>query len=84
MKTGSLYWNPTTNFLSVIWDDRTVILSSSLSMKGRGMELSELVTFDGRLLSFDDRTGMIYFIEADQVYPWVILMDGNGKNIKGI
>ncbi|KAM0728785.1 Soluble calcium-activated nucleotidase 1 [Formica fusca] len=83
MKTGSLYWNPTTNFLSVIWDDRTVILSSSLSMKGRGMELSELVTFDGRLLSFDDRTGMIYFIEGDQVYPWVILMDGNGKNIKG-
>lgn len=84
MKTGSFYWNPTNNFLSVIWDDRTVILSSSLAMKGRGMELSELVTFDGRLLSFDDRTGMIYFIEGDQVYPWVILMDGNGKNNKGI
>lgn len=47
------------------------------------MELSELVTFDGRLLSFDDRTGMIYFIEGDQVYPWVILMDGNGKSHKG-
>lgn len=83
MKTGSFYWNPTNNFLSVIWDDRTVTLSSSLSMKGRGMELSELVTFDGRLLSFDDRTGMIYFIESDQAYPWVILMDGNGKNNKG-
>jgi len=36
------------------------------------MELSELVTFDGRLLS-----------EDDQVYPWVILMDGNGKSHKG-
>jgi len=83
MKTGSLYWNPNNNFLSVIWDDRTVVLSSSLSMKGRGMELSELVTFDGRLLSFDDRTGMIYFIEGDQIYPWVILMDGNGRNHKG-
>lgn len=83
MKTGSLYWNPNTNFLSVIWDDRTITLSSSLSMKGRGMELSELVTFDGRLLSFDDRTGMIYFLEGDQAYPWVILMDGNGKNHKG-
>lgn len=47
------------------------------------MELSELVTFDSRLLSFDDRTGMIYFIEGDQVYPWVILMDGNGKSHKG-
>lgn len=84
MKTGSLYWNPVNKFLSVIWDDRTVTLSSSLSMKGRGMELSELVTFDGHLLSFDDRTGMIYFIEGDQVYPWVILMDGNGKNHKGM
>lgn len=83
MKTGSLYWNPKSQFLSVIWDDRIVMLSSSLSMKGRGMELSELVTFDGRLLSFDDRTGMIYSIEGDQVYPWVILMDGNGKNHKG-
>lgn len=83
MKTGSLYWNPINNLLSVIWDDRTVTLSSSLSMKGRGMELSELVTFDGRLLSFDDRTGMIYLMEGDQVYPWVILMDGNGKNHKG-
>lgn len=84
MKTGSLYWNPNNNFLSVIWDDRTITLSSSLSMKGRGMELSELVTFDGHLLSFDDRTGMVYFIEGDQVYPWIILMDGNGKNHKGM
>jgi len=83
MKSGSLYWNPNNNFLSVIWDDRTIMLFSSLGMKGRGMELSELVTFDGRLLSFDDRTGMIYFVEADQVYPWVILMDGNGKSHKG-
>lgn len=84
MKTGSLFWNPVSNFVSVIWDDRVVTLSSSLSMKGRGMELSELVTFDGRLLSFDDRTGMIYYIEGDQAYPWVILMDGNGKNHKGM
>lgn len=83
MKIGSLYWNPSSNFLSVIWDDRTIELSSSLAMKGRGMELSELVTFDGRLLSFDDRTGMIYFIEGEQTYPWVILMDGNGKSTKG-
>lgn len=84
MRTGSLYWNSNNNFLSVIWDDRTIVLSSSLAMKGRGMELSELVTFDGRLLAFDDRTGMIYFTEGDQVYPWVILMDGNGKNHKGM
>ncbi|CAL7940855.1 unnamed protein product [Xylocopa violacea] len=59
------------------------MLTSSLTMKGRGMELSELVTFDGHLLTFDDRTGVIYIIEGEEVYPWVILMDGNGKNTKG-
>lgn len=83
MKTGSLFWTPITNFIFIIWDDRSQMLTSSLTMKGRGMELSELVTFDGHLLSFDDRTGAIYFIEGEEAYPWVILMDGNGKNSKG-
>ena len=83
MKTGSLFWDPNTNFITILWDDRNQMLTSSLTMKGRGMELSELVTFDGRLLSFDDRTGVIYFIEGEEAYPWVILMDGNGKNTKG-
>ncbi|OAD58485.1 Soluble calcium-activated nucleotidase 1 [Eufriesea mexicana] len=55
MKTGSLFWNPITNFISVIWDDRNQMLTSSLTMKGRG----------------------------EEAYPWVILMDGNGKNSKG-
>lgn len=31
------------------------------------MELSELVIFDGKLLSFDDRTGVIYRIEDERV-----------------
>lgn len=83
MKTGSLFWNPNDNFLSIVWDDRNQMLMSSLTMKGRGMELSELVTFDGRLLTFDDRTGVVYFVEGEEAFPWVILMDGNGKNAKG-
>ncbi|XP_011496638.1 PREDICTED: apyrase [Ceratosolen solmsi marchali] len=83
LKKGRLTWRPSRNFISVAWEEGFVTLSSSLAMKGRGMELSELVTFDGRLLTFDDRTGMIYFFEGDRVYPWVILMDGNGKHTKG-
>ncbi|XP_076163305.1 apyrase-like [Ptiloglossa arizonensis] len=83
MKTGTFFWNPVTNFLSIVWDDTNQVLTSSLTMEGRGMELSELVTFDGHLLSFDDRTGVVYSIERDQAYPWVILMDGNGKTSKG-
>ncbi|XP_078042002.1 apyrase [Augochlora pura] len=83
MKTGSLFWNPSTTFISVIWDNKTDMLTTSLTMKGRGMELSELLVFDGRLLAFDDRTGVIYVIEGKEAYPWLILMDGNGKSKKG-
>ncbi|XP_043464951.1 soluble calcium-activated nucleotidase 1 [Leptopilina heterotoma] len=83
MKTGHLLWAPVSNTIIVTWNEEEIILSSSISMKGRGMEFSELVTFDGRLLTFDDRTGIVYSIEKDEIYPWVILMDGNGKNTKG-
>jgi soluble calcium-activated nucleotidase 1 len=50
-------------------------------ISGRGMELSELVVFNGKLLSFDDRTGFIYEITNDnQAIPWILLTDGDGKS----
>ncbi|KAJ8680352.1 hypothetical protein QAD02_016139 [Eretmocerus hayati] len=80
---GRLTHMASRNLVSVEWDREPVVLTGSLALKGRGMELSELVVFDGRLLTMDDRTGMVYFFDADNVYPWVILMDGNGKSSKG-
>lgn len=47
------------------------------------MELSELVTFNGKLLTFDDRTGIVYEITNDKVSPWVILTDGESISQKG-
>lgn len=47
------------------------------------MELSELVVFNGRLFTVDDRTGIVYEIIDNKVVPWVILSDGNGKETKG-
>lgn len=49
------------------------------------MELSELVVFNGNLLSFDDRTGTIYAIDlaSKYAYPWVMLADGHGRVAKG-
>ena len=44
--------------LSVRWDDTTTTLSAHLSEKGRGVELSELIVFNGRLYTVDDRTGI--------------------------
>jgi soluble calcium-activated nucleotidase 1 len=48
------------------------------------MELSEIVTFNGRLLTFDDRTGIVFeIINNKLVSPWVILSDANPITGKG-
>lgn len=84
LKKGYLTYVPTKNEIQISWDDGApTTLESSFALKGRGMELSELVTFNGKLLSFDDRTGLVYEITNDKVLPWLILMDGDGHNAKG-
>ncbi|XP_015127556.1 soluble calcium-activated nucleotidase 1 isoform X2 [Diachasma alloeum] len=83
LKRGTLTWNAKERRVSLHFDENPIILSSNIAMKGRAMELSELVTFDGRILSFDDRTGLVFYFEGDKIYPWIILMDGDGKNTKG-
>lgn len=72
--------------MSLEWDkDELITLKSSLAQGGRGMELSELVVFNGNLLGFDDRTGTIYQIDLASkfAYPWVLLVDGHGRVAKG-
>lgn len=84
LKKGYLTYTTSKNEIQISWDDGAPItLESAFALKGRGMELSELVTFNGRLLSFDDRTGLIYTINNDKAIPWVILLDGDGHNTKG-
>ncbi|KAH8358468.1 hypothetical protein KR093_000438 [Drosophila rubida] len=84
LKKGYLTYVPAKNEIQISWDDGApTTLESGFALKGRGMELSELVTFNGKLLSFDDRTGLIYEISNDKVIPWVILMDGDGHSAKG-
>lgn len=61
----------------------TTILEYNLAEGGRGMELSELVKFAGELFTVDDRTGVVYSIENNQVVPRHILVDGNGHSKKG-
>ncbi|KAL1465754.1 hypothetical protein WDU94_005297, partial [Cyamophila willieti] len=79
-KKGYLLFNPNSDQISFIWDvEKPTVLKSGYGLNGRGMELSELVTFDGKLLSVDDRTGIIYILENNQAIPWVILMDGDGE-----
>lgn len=59
-KRGSFKYNPSTQYAHVLWDEGPpTLLTSTYSQKGRGMELSELIVYDGRLLTFDDRSGMV-------------------------
>ncbi|XP_042562781.1 soluble calcium-activated nucleotidase 1-like [Clupea harengus] len=69
--------------LSIQWDADRVELQTHLAEKGRAMELSELVVFNGRLYSVDDRTGVVYQIDGNRAVPWVILPDGDGSVSKG-
>ncbi|GLV44941.1 uncharacterized protein CBL_14487 [Carabus blaptoides fortunei] len=84
LQKGYLSYSPSKKTVVVSWDRFDPLrLLSSYTLKDRGMELSELVVFDGRLLTFDDRTGIVFEIINDQVIPWVLLMDGDGRNSKG-
>ena len=69
--------------VAVEWDEDVIVLSSTLSQKGRGMELSELIVFNGKLYAVDDRTGVVFRIQAKHSVAWVILPDGDGTESKG-
>ncbi|CAL8332233.1 unnamed protein product [Merluccius merluccius] len=83
MRKGHLTVSESIDRVEVEWDNEEVTLESHLAEKGRGMELSELVVFNGHLYSVDDRTGVVYRIEGNQAVPWVILPDGDGLVSKG-
>jgi len=69
---------------TVKWDLTPITLLSQLNEGGRGMELSDLVHFNNRLLSFCDRTGIVFQIDAEkgEVTPQQILLDGDGTGSK--
>lgn len=56
---------------------------SQFAFGNRGMELSDIVVFDGKLFACEDRTGIIFELIDNQAVPWVILADGNGRKRKG-
>lgn len=85
LKMGHLSYNPTDNSVQITFndDEPPTEFTGSYSLKGRGMELSELVTFNGRMLTFDDRTGLVFELKENKALPWVLLMDGLGNTGKG-
>lgn len=63
---------------TVSWLDE-IVLSSSINDGGRGMELSTLTWHRGRLLTCDDRTGVMYEVIHGALLPRYILSDGDGE-----
>lgn len=84
-KKGYLSYSPAKETIAVSFDvDKPIELVHNYALRGRGMELSELVTFDGRLFTVDDRTGFVYEMsDNNKLIPWVVLMDGAGHSSKG-
>lgn len=82
---GTLIVSADFNDAQMEWEDeKDAVLVSPFSSGGRSMELSDLVIFDGNLLTVDDRTGIIYKIrDFKEVIPWVFLNDGPGNTTKG-
>jgi soluble calcium-activated nucleotidase 1 len=87
---GDLFYYPSRRQLTVRFNSAKSMLKGTFSARKRGMELSELVTFNGRLLTCDDRTGLVYELRRQgtanesqsgdefDLIPWVVMMDGDG------
>ena len=82
---GTLTHYTEDDVVKIDWQDNPIKLKSPLSSNNRGMELSELIVFNGKLYTCDDRTGIVYEIldSGNKILPWVILNDGNGSSSKG-
>nr|AAX56357.1 35.5 kDa salivary protein [Phlebotomus ariasi] len=51
---------------------------------GRGAELSELLYFNNKLYTIDDKTGIIFEVKhGGDLIPWVILSNGDGNQKNG-
>ncbi|KAF1336431.1 Soluble calcium-activated nucleotidase, partial [Globisporangium splendens] len=73
---------------SVKWGEKRKF-TTTMNEAGRGFELSELTWFDGKLLAFDDRTGIVYRLKDFEggkpirAIPEHIVMEGDGITGKG-
>ena len=88
--SGILNYDPARNAYTIANLDDHRQLFSSHNEAGRGAEFSELVIFDHRLLTLDDRTGTIFEIlnknhgAESFVVPRMVITEGKGDTDKGM
>lgn len=81
---GSLILDDYDETAKVTFPTKPENIKSGYSLSGRGMELSDIIVFDGNVLTVDDRTGIVFKVTpTHKMVPWQILSDGDGLNEKG-
>ncbi|GAB0100400.1 hypothetical protein DMENIID0001_164340 [Sergentomyia squamirostris] len=59
-------------------------ITTNYAYRGRGAELSELVKFNNKYYTIDDKTGIVFELDNyGYLIPWAILSNGNGKQEDG-
>lgn len=88
---GTITFNKKTNQYTIQMESTaTRTLKTKHNEAGRGAEFSELTVYDGRLLTFDDRTGDVFEILNTKdgmnsfVVPRYIVTEGEGDTEKGM
>ncbi|KAL0213041.1 hypothetical protein RCL1_006667 [Eukaryota sp. TZLM3-RCL] len=71
------------NKWKIEWERKPSKLISHTGYKDRGMELSELVYFNNKLYTCDDRTGIVYELTPTKPIRRYLLNDGDGEQEKG-
>ena len=69
----------------ITWQEEQEI-SNNLAAGGRAMELSELIMFGDKLVTVDDKTGVVYRLVNTTgltPVPWLILSSGPGNRTRG-
>lgn len=84
LREGMLTRDTSTGRYSIRWEHEPITYSSTLNENGRSMELSALADFDGKLLAFDDRTGVAFELYGEEAIPTHIFTDGDGRRSKGL
>lgn len=56
-----------------------VNITSNMNFNQKSMEMSDLKIFHNRLLSVDDKLGLVYWLRNGTAIPWVIASTGNGS-----
>ncbi|CAB3400190.1 unnamed protein product [Caenorhabditis bovis] len=78
IKYGALAFsqNRTSSFIHWLG---AVNITSTININQRSMEMSDLKIFQNKLLSVDDKLGIIYWLRNGTAIPWVIASTGDGS-----